>query len=549
VDADNAAHRLLEFQRLIPDSVGIAMRAADPADFLGWVRDKLLGYAAPDSPLHGDTNLGRAMAFAWARAVWNGLPLNAHGSKPRSMPEPGPEEPCPCGSGNRFHDCCLAVPQMPSLTPDVLWPYVLANIQGAERDELLSSSRIPRAALIEFAAHLLDLRRCTEVIAALEPRLAAPERYHDEDTAILLDLLCEAYGMSAQGARCKLKLLQDTTERAPRSPLRSEAWQRLASIYMDRGESGRAWSAFDRARQDNPQADELCVLEVELLVAGHRIDEAKQRAREWAATLASHGAPIDDPRMEFLSRMAANPLDRANTTALKVHGAELSHKIGLHGVHVRDSTNRTLNFTGTPAGSQLREWLARVAGRAVPVYRLAPAAAPPCFVLTTPPALLKLQRTWHDVFPLGKPFSAQDQPFVGDDVWEPSVESQWCAFLEVHPEGSDSLDILDDLATAVGRHAQAQSPGLEASLLSPLLERTAMLVEAACRSAGDVLLPWSIADNRPALRGLFRLLQQHLGWGNGAAAITVAEKLLRLNPSDDHGVRATLEQLREQMKK
>jgi hypothetical protein len=216
VDVDNAAHRLLEFQRLIPDSVGIAMRAADPADFLGWVRDKLLGYAAPDSPLHGDTNLGRAMAFAWARAVWNGLPLNADGIKPRSMPEPGRDEPCPCGSGNRFHDCCLAVPQMPSLTQDVLWPYVLANIQAVERDELLSSSRIPRAALIEFAAHLLDLRRCTEVIAALEPRLAAPERYHDEDTAILLDLLCEAYGMSAHGARRKLKLLQDTTERAPR---------------------------------------------------------------------------------------------------------------------------------------------------------------------------------------------------------------------------------------------------------------------------------------------------------------------------------------------
>jgi hypothetical protein len=73
VDPENAAPRLLEFQRLIPDSVGIAMRAADPADFLGWVRERLLNYAAPDSPLHGDTNLGRAMAFAWARAVWNGL--------------------------------------------------------------------------------------------------------------------------------------------------------------------------------------------------------------------------------------------------------------------------------------------------------------------------------------------------------------------------------------------------------------------------------------------------------------------------------------------
>jgi hypothetical protein len=140
---------------------------------------------------------------------------------------------------------------MPPLTQDVLWPYVLANIPHAEREELLISSRIPRGALIEFAAHLLDVRRSAEVIAALEPKLAAPERYHDEDTAILLHLLCEAYGMSADGARHKLKLLRQTTERAPRSPLRSEAWQRLATIYMDRGDSDGAWSAFRNAQYDN----------------------------------------------------------------------------------------------------------------------------------------------------------------------------------------------------------------------------------------------------------------------------------------------------------
>ena len=48
MDSENAAPRLLEFQRLIPDSVGIAMRAADPADFLGWVRERLLNYVVPD---------------------------------------------------------------------------------------------------------------------------------------------------------------------------------------------------------------------------------------------------------------------------------------------------------------------------------------------------------------------------------------------------------------------------------------------------------------------------------------------------------------------
>jgi len=276
---------LLEFERLIPDSVGIAMHAADGIQFLAWVQRALPDYATPDSPVIDDPNLSRTLAFAWARAVWNGLPINAAGHKPMAMLDPADDDDCPCGSRLPFADCCQHMPQIPPLTSSVLWPYVLANIQPAERDTLLAGNRVPRTSLIEFAAHLLDHDRRGEVIAALEPRLATPERYHDEETSILLDLLCEAYGMSEKGARRKLKLLHMTTEKAPRSPLRSEAWQRLATIYMDRRESERAWRAFHQAQHDHPHAEALSVLEVELLVAERRIEEAKHRATFWAAAL------------------------------------------------------------------------------------------------------------------------------------------------------------------------------------------------------------------------------------------------------------------------
>lgn len=524
MDSENAAPRLLEFQRLIPDSVGIAMRAADPADFLAWVRARLLKYAAPHSPLHTDANLGRAIAFAWARAVWNGLAqlglaqTSAKSSglslqtAPKPMPEPGRGDPCPCGSGEKFQQCCLSIPLMAPLTQEVLWPYVLANIPPLEREELLASSRIPRGALIEFAAHLLEMRRGAEVIAALAPKLASPERYHDEDTAILLHLLCEAYCMSAGGARQKLKLLRETTERAPSSPLRSEAWQRLATIYMDRGDSESAWNAFRNAQNDNPQADEICVLEVELLVADGRMDEAKHLAREWANRLASQGIPDDDPRIEFLTRMAINPLGKVR---YEVQGA----------------------------GGPLRTWLLGVADRAPLCHPLIPTSTHARFALGTPPQLLRTQQLWHDVFPLSKPFSAQDQPFGGAGIWEPVIETQWCGFLREHPEAFDSLDILDDLATAVGRHRAAQSAWVDALLLSPLLERNAELVDVSCREAGEVLLPWSIESNRPALRGLYRLFQQQSGGEHRAAARATAQKLLRLNPTDDHGVGSALEHI------
>jgi tetratricopeptide (TPR) repeat protein len=501
---------LLEFERLIPDSVGIAMRVADAGEFLRWVQQSLADYATENSLVTVDRALARALAFAWARAVWNGLPLDASGHKPKRMPDPAADEDCPCGSGQPFGDCCKDMPHIPPLSSSVLWPYVLANIQPAERSVLLAGNRVPRAALIEFSAYLLDHDRRGEVIAALEPRLTMPERYHDEEMALLLDLLCDAYGMSEKGARRKLKLLHMVTERAPRSPLRSEAWQRLATIYMDKRENDRAWRAFRHAQQDHPHADALSVLEVELLVAERRLEEARYRATFWATALKKNGIPGSDPRIEFLQRVAADPVVALGEVAIDIEGA----------------------------GRQFREWLDTVRGRAIPTYDLLPRQS--ALALWPPQAVATAERKWHAVFPLEKPFSVQDQPFDSHEIWHAAGETYWCDFLRAHPECFDSLDVLDDLATAIARHPQADAPGLDDLLLGPVLARNEAILARALETRGKVTLPWVIASNRPALRGLMRALQWHLARNERPRALSTAELLLNLNPDDNHGVRFML---------
>jgi tetratricopeptide (TPR) repeat protein len=515
--------RLLEFQRLIPDSVGIAMRAADAADFLSWVRDQLLVYATFDSPVHDNPTLARALAFAWTRAVWNGLPLNCAGVRPTPLREPGGDDSCPCGSGRKFKLCCLPLPEVPTLTPEVLWPYVLANMRTSDRDAWLAANRISRGALIEFAAHLLERQRNDEVIAALEPRLATPERYNDEDTAILLDLLCDAYGTSEKGTRSKLRMLEMTTQKAPRSPLRGEAWQRLATIYMDQGDPTRAWSAFHCATEDNPQADTLCVLEVELLAAEHRMDEAREHAKFWLERLERASVQQDDPRIEFLRRMASDAT------------APLRPATALQGV-----------------GSALSSWLARVAGRSLPAYTLdaqgsrldaqgsrLEARGGQC-VLAPPAVVVAVERQWREVFPLEKPFALQDQLFGGVDIWEEHAQNRWSQFLESHPECFDSVEILDDLATAIGRHPQAGSREVEIRLLAPILERSAAIVEHACRNRGATLA-WTSPRNRAALRSVVRLVRSHLGRRDREKARALGKWLLQINPADEHGMSELLQ--------
>jgi tetratricopeptide (TPR) repeat protein len=402
------------------------------------------------------------------------------------------------------------MPHIPPLASSVLWPYVLANIQPADRGALLAGNRVPRAALIEFCAYLLDHDRRGEVIAALEPRLANPQRYHDEEMALLLDLLCDAYGMSEKGARRKLKLLHLVTEQAPRSPLRSEAWQRLATIYMDRRESERAWRAFRYAQQDHPHADALSVLEVELLVAERRLDEARYRAKFWSTALKRSGIASGDPRIEFLQRVAADPVVALGEVAINIDGS----------------------------GRHLREWLHEVRDRPIPTYELRTQER--ALALKPPPAVATAERKWHEIFPLEKPFSVQDQPFDTHEIWHEAGETFWCDYLRRHPECFDSVDILDDLATAIARHPQAEAPGLDELLLGPVLARNEAIVAHLRASNPKVALPWVIASNRPALRGLMRALQWHLARKERPRAVAMAELLLALNREDNHGVRFML---------
>jgi hypothetical protein len=73
-----------------------------------------------------------------------------------------------------------------------------------------------------------------------------------------------------------------------------------------------------------------------------------------------------------------------------------------------------------------------------------------------------------------------------------------------------------------------------------LLERAEAIVDASLVAAAPRGLPWSDERNRPALRMLLRRWLQHIEEGEQTAGALVLERLLRLNPTDHHGIRAEL---------
>jgi tetratricopeptide (TPR) repeat protein len=117
----------------------------------------------------------------------------------------------------------------------------------------------------------------------------------------------------------------------------------------------------------------------------------------------------------------------------------------------------------------------------------------------------------------------------------------WLDLLQAQPLLWQSFDVLDDLAMAVNA---LDVLGAEQRIEAPLLERAIALLRLALRDDAQAQVPWMCLANRPALRCVAARLQMALAAGESSRALELAEWLvLRLNPTDNHGMRGALARL------
>jgi tetratricopeptide (TPR) repeat protein len=163
--------------------------------------------------------------------------------------------------------------------------------------------------------------------------------------------------------------------------------------------------------------------------------------------------------------------------------------------------------------------------------------------LEAPEELARIEDAWDEVWPLPKPFATLALPFDPDDVWEAATADGWLAFLEREPAALDCLTILDDLL-------QALFQAMPVATIDETLAKDVMALHDAftCRAeaildatlAGRTLrLPWPWTENRPLLRLLTGRVTVLEGQ-DPAAAIALIERLLALDPEDNHGLRGRL---------
>jgi len=511
----------------------------------------------------------KSLAAQLGRSIWGATPAPHNDFRPQPLPKPGRNAPCPCGSGEKYKHCCARLPALPAMNSAAVWPAVLDALPLRDCRQVVASGRVPAESLIVAAEESKALGDSRRAIGFLEPmfgdRLAGTGREHH----YALTLLCDLYD-DAGWTRKKTGLLDRVVAQAPRSELRSAAFQRIATIRMDRNDRDAAWDAFRQAQRDAPGSPWVGLLEVNLLVAEGRPEEARASARVWRKRLMKLNgeelegaisyltAVAEDPHramavayadvaggagqrlLEALAGIGERPLPQYEIAKLPApdpdDGAEAAIATQLRGMGMTEEDIRNL----APELLERARSMARSDGSPDDVPNATPG---PHFTLQPPKRLRILEADWHATYAPGKPFSIDDVPRQAAFPWDPEAEDAWMDFLDRHPEAFDSIDVLDDLATAVELHPMGGSVGFREAMQAPLVQRGVQTLRQAVERAGpagELRLHWVDAANRPGLRCLARAQSLAMGQGDVGRARDLAKLLLALNPGDNHGIRSPL---------
>ena len=503
----------------------------------------------------------RALATGLGRAIWNATPLPGNRFRTVPVARPGRDGACPCGSQEHYRHCCGAVDLPLSVSEEMIWPYLLDALPPRVRHRSVAAGQVPPMALAQFARGLLEEGQPDKAPPLLEPLFRDSLQQSSPGYAAALDALLDAYDEMGRSRR-KDTLLRRVIDEAPRSPLRSAAWQRMAAIATDHGDSRAAWDAFNQAQRDDPDAPGLAFLEIFLLMQDDQRERVRERARYWIKRLQKKGFAEGERPLDWLQALVDDPgsaytamhiesaggssarlldlvagLDGQELPRYELTAAAETRVAGGRCTGASPESAQDLTFAAESVG-QLRLELPR--GEREPPAAAPRIPAPLSMVVAAPRDVADFDVQWRTVFDLEKPLALGDKPITAHDPWCADAEERWCGFLAAYPRAFDSLEVLDDIATALRLHPCYGVGAWEDSVLMPVLARARAIVERALADSAPVELRWSAPSNRAVLRCLARITSLEVRRQRPEAAARVAQLLLELNPRDEHGVRCFL---------
>jgi len=485
--------------RSLKRMVAAALKAEGPKAFLD---------RAETQDLFGEDPEQRRREYWFARTVWNGIPWRLLGRGERALPEPRRNDPCPCGSGRKFKQCCRDLASFPPPPEEAMLAIVGDILPTRELVRLAGSGTLPLYQAGTIANMELERERPKRARDILEAALA---QYHGHDHDLLarsVDLLLDALERLGN-VHQKRKLLERYC-RHPAAAVASSALQRRATIQMDEGDYAGARASLEEARRHTPEDPGVGLAELTLHATQRHWDRVRDTAAVWRRRI-QRTQPDMTEFIEMLREAEADP-QRAM--------AEMMGSVG------GEDENR------------LASLIDAFVARPVPAYRVHTEAdedGAPIAFLETPAPLRPLEEAWEEIVDIGKPMLTLPASQSDAAAWLDDRPQDWLSLLEAEPECGDCIGILDDLIRLVDTGPLAESWRADQQR-AQLAERVGKIVEGAMAEAPPgATLPWAVTENRPALRALANALLPKNEDSPADYDLSGLRRMLALNPEDNHG--------------
>lgn len=269
------------FDALLATAIGRLLHGEALEPFCDWFAQDMGALVMARHPVAPeDENAARRYQRTVARTLWGALPVPFNRWKPRPLPKVERNDPCHCGSGRKFKQCCAEFAgAAPPIDTDGLYAMALAQAEPAmlTPDQL----RLVPGEALGVAAMDWNERSQPERTAAVLAPLFEQRDDLDGRHEIAFDALMDA--MHAQGQEAQRRALAHRVSQSRDKTLATAARCRLATMLADQGDFEAAWAMFQSAQRLNPGEAQLLHLELTLLLSQGRHDEAKLRAPLLAA--------------------------------------------------------------------------------------------------------------------------------------------------------------------------------------------------------------------------------------------------------------------------
>jgi Uncharacterised protein family (UPF0149)/SEC-C motif len=466
----------------------------------------------------GASNQRTVEQFAGAMgfSLWSALPQPTQGWRRASSALPGRNDPCYCGSGDKFKRCCQSIMPPTNLFDQFNLLRHVLDVLPAKQFKEIAYEALDPLAIADTAAQWIaesEHNRAEQLLAPMfDPTHDYSAKLDGRHEPAYDELMTVWMHLGKNGKR---KTLTDALMHHKDATLASAARQRKVTMIADQGDWEGAWALFHESLRLQPDHPSFSQLEVTLLLQQGRTEEARARATFWSHRLRR----ISPDYAEFADRLV---------------------EIAENPVHAFSSP--------TDDEPELLSHLRLVIDARQPfdvVYELASSSAGLELQLTGPnaKAVTKLETQWRSKFLVAHPDLTS---LIGDasDLCEQLAQAT--LFLMEHPLALQSFAVLDDLAQAFGEMGEIEPPWAAMSIKCG--ERARLILEAILPAElrlafqsdqpQALTLPWIVLNNRPALRLIAREIDSRLRLHHSDPMIdALMSWMLRINPNDNHHYR------------